>query len=139
MTGVQTCALPILPVELHSDRDAPELIVRVARGGTLAGTVLDDRKRPGANVQILIVSASGGESRSVLTGADGRYSADSLAPGIYTVTRQPAGGSPAVGSTKRAEVRPEETTTVDFDGTPPVDFHGRTPRSVSGSGVALSR
>ncbi len=118
-----------LRVDYQSDPETPEIVVRMSRGGTLTGTVLDSQKQPAPNVQIAITGGEGEALQAVVTGPDGRYVAESLPPGMVTVTRQPAADSPSAAPvTKTALIQDGETATLDFDETPAIRLHGRVLR-----------
>ncbi len=112
-----------LSVSLQADQDWPDVIISMVRGGSLTGIVLDPQRQPAGEAQIA-VSSPGGDTRTVATGPDGHYFVENLAPGTYQVVRQ-AGAGASAPTRKSAEIRAEETTTVDFDGTSRITVRGR--------------
>jgi hypothetical protein len=67
-----------------------------AVGATLSGTITDQSGGVVPKADVAILNTATGEPRTVLTNADGIYSAPNLQPGTYTVTVTAAGFSKAV-------------------------------------------
>jgi protocatechuate 3,4-dioxygenase beta subunit len=110
-------------VSLRTDQDWPDVIINLIRGGSLAGIVLDPQRQPAVDVRISVLGGAGGDARTAAAGPDGHYFIENLTPGTYEVVRQP--GADAAGPTRKmAEIRAEETTTVDFDGTSRITVRG---------------
>lgn len=60
-------------------------------GGTIAGTVVDESRAAMPGVTVLIRQVETGTQRVVVTDGEGRYQAESLQPGTYTITVELAG------------------------------------------------
>ena len=105
--------------------DSPELLLRLFRGGSVVGTVVDANGDPVPAVQITASQGPETDAHVAETGNDGRYSIDGLTPGAYQVSRQRVPGSrPAGVASKAATVREGEATTVDFDEAPKIVLSG---------------
>ena len=59
--------------------------------GAIAGNVMDSSGAVVPNANVKITSVGTGEQRTLTTNADGRYVADSLTPGEYTVEIEASG------------------------------------------------
>lgn len=117
-------------VEVPADRDPADLLVRLSRGGTLTGTVRDASKAPveGASI-VAMLGMMEGEPRDAMTGPDGVYKFERLAPGTYGVIRAPGRGRIVLGmGMKQAVVRDGETTVLDFDEKAAITLRGRVLR-----------
>ena len=78
--------------------------------GAIAGMVSDQTGGVLADVRILIVNRHTGQTRTVITSAEGVYAATGLAPGLYRVTVQVAAFKPLDHD---ASVEAGTTTTLD--------------------------
>ena len=118
-----------LRVNLTSDQEMPDLIVRLYRGGTLTGLVFDSQKQPVPEVHVLIFDGGGVYLQTAVTDADGRYTVASLSPGSYQVMRQGDGGGLTLGiGAKPAVIAEDETTEVDLDTGPRIFLSGKILR-----------
>jgi len=115
-------------VEIGTDADTDDFVIKLSRGGTITGLVRDAQRQPQANVQVLMTKVPmAGGPQTVSTGADGRYAFEKIAPGEYMVLRAPAGGGPLMlfGGMKQVTVREGETTTHDLDEAAKITLTGR--------------
>ena len=115
-------------VEIGTDADTNDFIVKLSRGGTITGMVRDAQKAPLVNAQVLLTKVPmGGGPQTVSTGADGRYTFEKIAPGEYMVIRAPTGGGPLMlfGGMKQVVVREGETTVHDLDEAAKINLSGR--------------
>jgi len=115
-------------VEVPSDADVDDFVIRLSKGGTLTGTVRDAQKQPvqGATILVTKIPMGGGGPQTVSTGPDGRYTIEKMAPGDYVVMRQNAGGPiMLMAGIKQATVKEGETTVFDLDEAAKINLTGR--------------
>ncbi|HEX5041680.1 MAG TPA: carboxypeptidase regulatory-like domain-containing protein [Candidatus Polarisedimenticolaceae bacterium] len=115
----------------EAKEDAPEVVVRLSRGGTLTGTVRDAQKLPVPNASIMVMQGMGGTPQSTATGEDGVYKLERLTPGSYRVLRLPEGGRIAITigpGMKMVDVEEGEVTVLDFDDAAKITLSGRVLR-----------
>ncbi|HET9299385.1 MAG TPA: carboxypeptidase regulatory-like domain-containing protein, partial [Candidatus Polarisedimenticolaceae bacterium] len=115
----------------EAKEDAPEVVVRLSRGGTLTGTVRDQQRLPIANASIMVMQGMGGSPQSTATGEDGVYKLERLTPGSYRVLRLPEGGRIAITigpGMKMVDVKEGEVTVLDFDDAAKITLTGRVLR-----------
>src|SRR5262245_17936969 len=62
---------------------AQPALAQTASTGALAGAITDPNKAMVANVKVTVTNEATGESRTVVTGADGQYRAPLVPPGAY--------------------------------------------------------
>lgn len=120
-------------VEVAPGSDPPEITVKLSRGGTLTGTVRDVERQPvvGATIVVSQGMFGSGDMRTIATGADGKYTADKLAPGSYSAMRAPGdGGRVRIAGLgmRTVSIREGETTVLDFDDAPKISLTGRVLR-----------
>jgi len=111
--------------------DAPEVVVRLSRGGTLTGTVRDQQRQPVPNASIMVMQGMGGSPNSTATGEDGVYKLERLTPGSYRVLRLPEGNRIAITigpGMKMVDVKEGEVTVLDFDDAAKITLTGRVLR-----------
>jgi hypothetical protein len=102
----------------EAKEDAPEVVVRLTRGGTLTGTVRDAQHQPIPTPSIMVMQGMGGTPNSAATGEDGVYKLERLTPGSYRVLRLPEGNRIAITigpGMKTVEIKEGEVAVVDFD------------------------
>ncbi len=115
----------------EAKEDAPEVVVRLSRGGTLTGTVRDAQRQPVPNASIMLMQGMGGSPQSTATGEDGVYKLERLTPGSYRVLRLPEGGRIAITigpGMKMVDVKEGEITVLDFDDAAKIAVTGRVLR-----------
>jgi len=115
----------------EAKEDAPEVVVRLTRGGTLTGTVRDAQHQPIPNASIMVMQGMGGTPSSAATGEDGVYKLERLTPGSYRVLRLPEGNRIAITigpGMKTVEVKEGEVAVVDFDDAAKITLTGRVLR-----------
>jgi protocatechuate 3,4-dioxygenase beta subunit len=112
-------------VSFDPEGDSPEVMLRLYRGGSLTGTVVNGSGEPVPGVRIVASPGPEADARVADTGSDGRYFMDGLTPGAYQVTRQQGDQVRAAGAaSKPATIVEGETTTVDFDEAPKIILSG---------------
>ncbi|HEX7478022.1 MAG TPA: carboxypeptidase-like regulatory domain-containing protein [Polyangiales bacterium] len=97
-----------VPVALHSGEHPSEVVVRLSRGGSIDGRLLDPHEQPIARVRVELVSETGGGPRSVLSTRDGSFHFDAVV-GSAHVTAYPYGLPPVRG---QVVARAHETSTL---------------------------
>jgi protocatechuate 3,4-dioxygenase beta subunit len=115
-------------VEIGTDADTDDFVIKLSRGGTITGLVRDAQKQPQPNASVLLTKIPmAGGPQTVSTGADGRYTFEKIAPGEYMVIKAPTNGGPLmlIGGMKQVEVREGETTVHDLDDASKINLTGR--------------
>jgi hypothetical protein len=117
-------------VELSEDDDPPELLLRLARGGTLTGVVRDVNGDPAAARRIVVTRDLRDEKdlQAAVTDADGGYELTRLATGAYVVNLIPQPGGRLRLNVKNAVIREGEVTLLDFDESSPITLSGTVYR-----------
>jgi len=118
-------------VEVPSDADVDDFVVRLSKGGILTGTVRDAQKQPVQGATVLIAKIPmGGAPQTASTGSDGRYTVEKMTPGEYVVMRQNTGGPIMImGGIKQATVKEGETTVFDLDEASKITLSGRVMKA----------
>jgi len=118
-------------VEVPSDTDVDDFVIKLSKGGTLTGAVRDAQKQPVSGATVLVTKIPmAGAPQTVSTGPDGRYTVEKMAPGDYVVMRQNLGGPVMLMSgIKQATVREGETTVFDIDEASKINLTGRVLKS----------
>jgi protocatechuate 3,4-dioxygenase beta subunit len=119
---------------------APEVVVRLSRGGTLTGTVRDAQKLPVPNASVMVMQGMGGSPQTTATGEDGVYKLERLTPGSYRVLRLPAGNRVAITigpGMKSADIKEGGVTVLDFDDAAKIVLTGRVLRGDQPVGNAM--
>jgi protocatechuate 3,4-dioxygenase beta subunit len=119
-------------VELEDGAPADEVTLKLARGGSIRGVVLDRDGQPSGSRTVSISSGGG------LTAMDGMARTDSagtfhfgkLKPASYRVMLLPEGGGGLGGlKQKTAVVQDGQETVVNFDDSAAITFEGRILRN----------
>ena len=119
---------------------APEVVVRLSRGGTLTGTVRDAQKLPVPNASVMVMQGMGGSPQTTASGEDGVYKLERLTPGSYRVLRLAAGNRVAITigpGMKSADIKEGEVTVLDFDDAAKIMLTGRVLRGDQPVGNAM--
>jgi protocatechuate 3,4-dioxygenase beta subunit len=122
-------------IDVPLDQDPPELIVKLSCGGSLTGIVRDARRQPLVGVTVIAfprTSVAGGTT-SAMTGPDGRYTMEELAPGDYAVMRAPeprdlARSKVDPPSSRPVNIKEGEVTVFDLDESAAIALTGRILR-----------
>lgn len=105
-----------LELQLAPGAEAPALVLRLRRGGTIEGRVLDARDAPRAGVSIqMSPSLSSGTSREAVTAADGTYRLERVTPGTVLLYAS-LDGDEQVGGSRTVLVEDGARVRVDFGG-----------------------
>lgn len=107
---VTICMFVVAIAVRTEDRSAAQTQSSTRRGGSIIGRLINESNQPipGAGINVRGVGATGA-GRSIGTDEDGRFHADDLAPGGYTVSPYVPGYVPATDSADRQYYRPGET------------------------------
>ncbi len=130
-------------VELEPNRMADEVVLRLAVGGRVVGTVRDRERRPVVGARIGASPADdlfgADEIRASTTDVEGRYEIARLTPGGYRVIRMDrASRDPLDLEMHPAAIADGETVVVDFDESARVRLSGRVLRGTGPlSGASL--
>jgi hypothetical protein len=118
------------------------LRVELARGGSLAGAVLDESRRPIAGA-VVLASTTDFESKRpsltyarAVTGADGRYRVDDLSPGAWAALNFGASIGRVAPEYRFARIVAGQTTQLDF--APPQAARVLAGRLVDASGAPVA-
>lgn len=118
------------------------LRVELARGGSLAGAVLDESRRPIAGA-VVLASTTDFESKRpsltyarAVTGADGRYRIDDLSPGAWAALNFGASIGRVAPEYRFARIVAGQTTQLDF--APPQAARVLAGRLVDASGAPVA-
>jgi len=117
-------------VELTEDDDPPDLLLRLARGGTLSGVVRDANGDPAPARRIVVTRDLRDEDdlQAAVTDADGAYELTRLAPGACVVNLLPQPGGRLRLNVKNAVIREGQVTQLDFDESSPITLSGTVYR-----------
>jgi len=117
-------------VALTEDDDPPDLLLRLARGGTLSGVVRDADGNPAPARRIVVTRDLRDEDdlQAAVTDADGSYELTRLAPGAYVVNLVPQPGGRLRMNVRSAVIREAEVTLLDFDESSPITLTGTVYR-----------
>lgn len=118
------------------------LRVELSRGGSLAGAVLDESRRPIAGAVVLASTTDFERKRPSLTyartvtGADGRYRIDDLGPGAWAALNFGASIGRVAPEYRFARIAAGETTQLDF--APPQAARVLAGRLLDASGAPVA-
>ena len=92
---MRSCVRAILGVSLFAFFAAPAALYAQATTGTIYGAVIDESKSILPGVTIVVKNVENGATRTLVTDENGHYRALNLPPGVYSVSADLAGFTPA--------------------------------------------